>query len=238
MNTEMTKAILDSRKTQTRRVAKDLFATALKYIGQNATGDTPAFEMATKRQKLLVTKILDDSEWGYKNGYKYSCQDIEKKYPSFYCEENEIELISKYQKGEVIWVREPARLNSFDEYYIYFQYVSDNTLGVLPMPEFYLKDGLPKWVKNVQGTPNGCLKEMARIFLKVIDVRVEMLHGISIEDIGKEGSPMDTKYAEDLGEDDFCYEWWIDTWDETAPKGYKWEDNPFVFVYEFERVHI
>jgi hypothetical protein len=31
-------------------------------------------------------------------------------------------------------------------------------------------------------------------------------------------------------------EWWINLWNSTAPKGYKWEDNPYVFVYEFERV--
>ena len=31
-------------------------------------------------------------------------------------------------------------------------------------------------------------------------------------------------------------DWWISLWNSTAPKGYKWEDNPYVFVYEFERV--
>jgi len=29
----------------------------------------------------------------------------------------------------------------------------------------------------------------------------------------------------------------IELWNKTAPKGYKWEDNPFVFVYEWEYIH-
>jgi len=30
--------------------------------------------------------------------------------------------------------------------------------------------------------------------------------------------------------------WFTTLWNSTAPKGYKWEDNPYVFVYEFEKV--
>jgi hypothetical protein len=79
-------------------------------------------------------------------------------------------------------------------------------------------------------------KKFARIFLKVTNVRVERLQDISLNDISKEGSPMDVIRAEEIGEPDFCFEWWIDLWNSTSKQGYKWEDNPYVFVYEFERI--
>ena len=33
-----------------------------------------------------------------------------------------------------------------------------------------------------------------------------------------------------------CFDWYKDIWNSVAPTGYKWEDNPYVFVYEFERI--
>jgi len=207
MNTEMAKAILDGRKLQTRIVIKD----------------NDFIDIFLKNGGELNKLIA-------------------------------VGRLSKYQKGEVIWVREPAEVTSMnaERMTIDYHYGADewivNEANKMFIPERFIDMDRtneivenfdlikPKWIKECQGIPYGCIKEMARIFLKITDVRVERLHGISIEDIGKEGSHMDTKYAEDIGEDDFCYEWGIDTWDETAPKGYQWSDNPYVFVYEFERV--
>ena len=67
-------------------------AIAIKHIGQNATDDTPAFEMAVKGQELFAEEVKEDS-WAYRAGYRYSCQDINKRYGSFYVEENEINIV-------------------------------------------------------------------------------------------------------------------------------------------------
>ena len=162
-------------------------------------------------------------------------------------EDEFIEKFTQYKVGDILWVREPAKIDmvTYGEMMDY-HYLADYEKGSIKIPDRFLHidevdeaDCISiksKWIYNCQGIPNGCIKEMARIFLKVTNVRVERLQDITLEDIGKEGSPFDVRVVEDIGEDDFAYEWWIDTWNSTAPKGYKWGDNPYVFVYEFERV--
>ena len=72
-------------------------------------------------------------------------------------------------------------------------------------------------------------KKYARIFLKVTNVRVERLQDIDYGDIIDEGW--------DYGINIRALEWWKKLWNSTTKDGYKWEDNPYVFVYEFERIH-
>ena len=75
---------------------------------------------------------------------------------------------------------------------------------------------------------------MARIFLKVTNVRVERLQDMSHENLLAEG--FDFKYFDTKKKDKGFFSWWINLWNSTSKDGYKWEDNPFVFVYEFERI--
>jgi len=82
--------------------------------------------------------------------------------------------------------------------------------------------------------------EHARIFLRVTDVRVERLQDISIEDILAEGFDKG-RLTENYGDKeliDKCLEWWIKLWDSTTKDGFKWGDNPCVFVYEFEKMEV
>ena len=74
------------------------------------------------------------------------------------------------------------------------------------------------------------------IFLKVTDIRVERLQDITIEDCYDEGiDPFDVMEMLD-GTEFKEFVVFEKIWNKTAPKGYKWSDNPYVFVYEFERV--
>ncbi len=195
MNTEMTKAILDGRKMQTRRVIK-------------ARTDI-------NKQEWIDTLISD---------------------------------YSKYRIGETIWVREPAEIIAYDNetYELCYRYKADdgiNAKSIIIPDRFLQKLSLPKWISNCQGVPNGCISEMARIFLKITNVRVERLKDISYIDTMAEGCDLDisdcVKYEGQEQEEAVSYSvycWYRDLWNKTAPKGYKWEDNPYVFVYEFERV--
>jgi len=206
MNTEMTKAILDGSKTQTRRVG------------------------ITNHGKYIIDDNLLKS-------YKLSNQDILK--------------CGKYQKDEVIWVREPARIRDVriniddigSEAFMDYVY-SDGSKRTMKIPERFNignRNIFPKWIRTRSGIPNGCIKEMARIFLKITDVRVERLQDISLDEIEKEGFVCDN--FEQFFEQDnetkqiFLSQWWVGLWNKTAPKGYDWDSNPFVFVYEFERVN-
>jgi len=49
-------------------------------------------------------------------------------------------------------------------------------------------------------------------------------------------NPIPNMWKEKTRKDD-RHRQWINLRNSTAPKNYKWEDNPYVFVYEFKRVN-
>ena len=241
VNLEVAKTM--DRKSQTRRIAKDITAIATKSLGQNATGDTPSFAMAEKGQKLLVTNILDKSHWGWKHGYRYSCQDVRKRHREFYVEEDEIKLSGIWKVGDVLWVREPAKIEAFEVSKDVFEisYADDNFTKRydFEMPQKHIKKS---WTKKRGRVPNGCIKEMAHTFLKVTNVRVERLQDISDDDCLKEGIEKITtdciyfKFGSDLCATE--KDAYMQLWNSTAPKGYRWEDDPYVFVYDLEKIEV
>ena len=201
-NTEMVKAILDGRKTQTRRVFSK---TQIKY-----------FDYA---QKLGEMNSLDDL---HKNDFSYILQ------------------FSKFKVDDLLWVREPAKVIEINDYQdcFTFKYLADNKEETLSyLDKWENKDGMtvPRWVENCQGVPNGCIKEMARIFLKVTNVRVERLQDISVRDIEKVTGWKREIYSYSNKNKAFFKDY-RDFWNSTTKDGCKWEDNPYVFVYEFERI--
>lgn len=225
MNTEMTKAILDGRKVQTRRA---IISIKDKHSGVTFT------DIEIKNNTVFAE-------------YADSLRTYKMKQPL----EDFIKQEAKYQVGETIWVREPAMVTAYDlespeeeEKYMVARYLADNKEDFVKIPSRFFDelDSTPKWIRNCQGIPNGCIREMARIFLKITDVRVERLQDIELNDIADEGFPEYYNKADFYNNDereqfeDTMDNWWIKLWNKTAPKGYKWEDNPYVFVYEFERV--
>jgi len=220
MNTEMTKAILDGRKVQTRRVIKfGLYA---------------------------IPNDMNEHSIEISKSY---CDLDENNHPEL---KHEMIKHAKYQIGETIWVREPAEITSLNSVnmIIGYHYGADKLIvnedKKMSIPERFIDMSRtseivenfdlikPKWIKNCQGIPNGCIKEMARIFLKVTNVRVEKLQDISYKDIKKEGVNL-YLHGGNCGEICASVRWQM-LWNKTAPKGYKWEYNPYVFVYEFEMV--
>jgi hypothetical protein len=89
-------------------------------------------------------------------------------------------------------------------------------------------------------------KEAARIFLRVTDVRAERLQDISVVDVMAEGLPCDNEINNpDQSTHDGIKAWNLayaqhlfrELWDSlNAARGYGWETNPWVWVYEFERI--
>ena len=206
-NTEMVKAILDGRKTQTRRV------------------------IPLKNNDLIFTGFVVSSTAKNREGY---CAFGKNK-------ERDLEFIKPHYKvGDVFWVREPAKVIEINDYQdcFTFKYLADNKEETLSyLDKWENKDGMtvPRWVENCQDVPNGCIKEMARIFLKVTNVRVERLQDISVRDIEKVTGWKREIYSYSNKNKAFFKDY-RDFWNSTAKDGYKYLDNHYVFVYEFERI--
>lgn len=67
---------------------------ALMNLDEGPSEYGPGFLLAEKGQKLLIIEEIDNvEEWGSRKNYKYVCQDLEKKYDSFYVKDNEVKLI-------------------------------------------------------------------------------------------------------------------------------------------------
>jgi len=88
-------------------------------------------------------------------------------------------------------------------------------------------------------------QKASRIFLKIVDVRVERVQDISMSDAIAEGvmALPDDFYslslltAEKSDQESYFTERFEELWDSiNAKRGFGWNVNPLVWVYEFERV--
>lgn len=179
-NTEMVRAILDGRKTVTRRLVKFL-----------------------SRKNPNWTGYVKDGLMLY-NGRNEPCI---KKAP--------------YQPGDILYVRE-----SYSELSFGYVYKADGEnidhLG-----------NVIKWHPSIRMP-----KEAARIWLKVMNVRVERLQEISAESALAEGAD---KYIHTNGglDENMTITSFIGIWNSTIKKAdldrYGWDANPYVWTIEFER---
>lgn len=190
-NTEMVRAILAGRKTQTRRVIKPQppdFATLQMF------GEIP------------------------------SC---------FYCaDKTQTKIKMPYHVGDTLWVRETWWANK-DNWHDAdaFLYKADFPIeGYSDVSDF-------KW-RSSKYMP----RDAARLFLEVVNVRVERVQDITEEDAIAEGCGAECDCNGILCETCYNTGWadppildfmWI--WDSIYVKrGYQWEANPWVWVIEFE----
>ena len=212
-NTEMVKAILDGRKTQTRRV------------------------IPLKNNDLIFTGFVVSSTAKNREGY---CAFGKNK-------EQDLEFIKpKYKVGDILYVRETFLIGEYGDCYngegtddstIIEQYSTSKDViyyaDAIDIVDYYSLYGADKpiWKPSIHMP-----KKYARIFLKVTNVRVERLQDISVRDIEKESGWRREIYSYSNKNKAFLRDY-CDFWNSTAKDGYKWEDNPYVFVYEFERIH-
>ena len=182
-NTEMVKAILDGRKTHTRRV------------------------IPLKNIDFILTRIVVSST--AKNREEYCAFGKNK--------EQDLEFIKpKCKVGDILYVKEKC----VDEYPNGFCFKED-----------YEEE---EWNDRYL-IKQYCNKLNARIFLKVTNVRVERLQDISVRDIEKATGWRREIYSYSNKNKAFFKDY-RDFWNSTTKDGYKLEDNPYVFVYEFERI--
>lgn len=113
-----------------------------------------------------------------------------------------ISKFATYKVDEVVAIREPAVIESFSidamsgKCTIKYLYKADEDYKrripeTMELPERFFDEvrGVPtNWVqKRMGGVPNGCISEMLRTFVRIVDVRLEKLDQISYDDAKAEG---------------------------------------------------
>lgn len=222
-NTEMVKAILDGRKTR--------FA---KFIGN----------------RFRITEFLPFNEEEKHMGYRFSILDekTNSKYDTASLDFFTAYGFSKYKLDDILYVKE-----TFQTCECSFCEICQVLDGIVFKADYNNKGEHPDlyschedetyWKPSIHMP-----KKYARIFLKVTNVRVERLQDIYDKDCIKEGvrelgnciPPNYDINAKQYYINNSFYKTKKDAfkglWNSIAKDGYRWEDNPYVFVYEFERV--
>lgn len=209
-NTEMVQAILDGRKTTTRRIIK-INGELDKYEFLGTVNDVLKGTIARFRYR----HFFGDLPWA--DNYK-----------------------SPYKVGDILYVRETWKLsNPMGDYsrndrtaeYIYKAgYAKGKRVSIKRTDE----KNLGKWKPSIHMP-----KDAARIFLKVTNVRVEKLKDISEDGVKYEGIEprfdIKDKFSKDIAIERFR-----ELWDSTVNKKYMdvygFDANPYVWVIEFERI--
>ena len=170
---------------------------------------------ATRR--IVKGFIPDDAVWGYTaftpKGY-ISCRGTfadgyGEKFFKLPCE-----------SGDILYVRETWK-KAPNGYYYYEDWQKDDIADVT------------KWKPSIHMP-----KEAARIWLKVIDVRVERLQEITAESALTEGADKYIHANGTLNEDQTITSFigiWNSTIKESDLDRYGWDANPYVWVISFER---
>lgn len=216
-------AILDGRKTQTRRVVMPAnpFNRHAERNGGYKQGDGLWIDgySALDTPTNSVKDYSISSYWMDKDYY--------------------IKTYAPYKPGDVLWVRETWRTTDYEyidgQWSASVQFKADMACG----ERLFWNDGDSNSYGCTGWRPSIHMpRAAARLFLRVADVRVERLHDISGEDCIREGVEQE---AMEVGAE-FTRGLFSAIWDEiNAKRGYPWEANPWeanpwVWVYTFERI--
>lgn len=192
-NTEMVRAILDGRKTVTRRIIKP------QPRGHAAQSRKVQGTDVKQTRSGVIRKV-----W---SGYEF---------------EDGTMAVCNIQPGDILYVRETwgqtADLPGIsEEATVYAADFSDKELA-------HLKDKHFRWRPSIHMP-----KDLARLYLRVTEVRVERLQNMRLADVLAEGI---------IAEARATWEKWCNLWDSTIPKEELstcgWKANPWVWVIQFE----
>ena len=213
-NTEMVRAILDGRKTCTRRlVSSRLFLGMLPDKCKNAAPDE---FLKGKRMMFKPYCDMTDAEL-IMTAYKAPYQPGDTLYVRETWERFECWKCEGDERGNC--PKEPKKSVLYKTCGCYMYRATD---------EIY---GDAKWHPSIHMP-----KEAARIWLKVTDVRVERLQDITADSIRNEGL---SSLAVHCGDMEIALKEWENLWNSTIKKSdidrYGWDANPWVWIIEFER---
>ena len=212
---ELVKAILEGKKTQTRRLVKPQISLMSGETGEWEEMDDGSLQMRIDGYNGLIYDYPVYPK--YHAGdvlYVPECQSIERQLMVFPEDRETVRVIYKADGSVKYYPVSPKEWSRLAKY-----------------------DGLaPKFL-----SPYWTTKETARLFLRVTDVRVERLQEISEEDTAKEGIRTDIyvcrfddpDFVENIGGKEEFAKLWDSTVKKTELGQYGWSANPWVFVYSF-----
>lgn len=219
-NTEMVRAILDGRKTCTRRIVKPQQLVGL--LPDKCKNGVP--EEFLKEKKFMFKPYCDMTDIELINtAYK-----------------------APYQPGDILYVRE----NVWQKIGYYLDVDGETKPSWYNEFRYVASDEKPEtgWNYGWAKRPSIHMpKEAARIFLRVTNVRVERLQDITEDGCIAEGIypsncrgcnatfGCDTCPDEGYDEIDKFSEIWNSTVKKSDLDFYGWDANPYVWVIEFER---
>jgi len=223
---EMVRAIFDGRKTETRRVLR--LPASVRILGQDVPVDTSFAETATLWRPSTI--MLGTWE-AVRDGISTYAQPCPYGAP-----------------GDGLWVREAHHLNSAR------CWAAEKTINPTdPWEACYYRAGwdrrAPHWRPSIHMPKWAC-----RLFLRVLEVRVERVQDITWEAALAEGVVASDAWGAVTGDDlpqhpelppnaaidrgwaDYTRAAFRHLWDAiNAKRGYGWDANPWVWVVRFER---
>lgn len=192
--TDMIRAILDGRKTMTRRAIKP----------------QPASHLGCKLGFCVAGDKKDIGKFGFG---EHECG-------------GRIHFVRPpCLTGDILYIRETWRKSPFTSHYIY-RADGDEGIFAQSYDSEIMDDTVCRWRPSIHMS-----KEAARIWLKVVDVRVERLRDIPPDEAIKEGTK---EQFPPLAVDEF-HKIWNATIKKPNLDRYGWDANPWVWVIEFER---
>jgi len=198
-STEMVRAILEGRKTQTRRV-----------ITKKLPDELQNYKMCWPGKGC-------PSHWKDKFGIMWEIPSIKnfKTYDFIVCPYG--------APGDLLYVRETWTLEDFqgNDLPVYKANLSNTAIidSYTWRPSIFMP------------------KKYARIWLRMIDVRVERVQDISWKDCGAEGAGEIEEHGRTFYNGSYLIGSFRHLWNKiNASRGYGWDTNPWVWVVEFERV--
>lgn len=215
-STEMVRAILDGRKTCTRRICKD--------ANEYTVPDMDFYN--ADRRTYAVHNFADNEQMEQLSTAERTCP---------ICPGDILYVRETWEHFDCCCCEGDEHGNCYQETQ---QNILNKSYGCYmyrATDEIY---GDARWHPSIHMP-----KEAARIWLKVTDVRVERLQEITVDDCHREGINIETSAVTD-GETlnrnhDFSLEKFEILWDSTVKKSdidrYSWDANPYVWVISFER---
>ncbi|AUU37772.1 TPA: hypothetical protein ACKRTJ_000874 [Proteus mirabilis] len=220
-NAEMVRAILDGRKTQTRRIVKNVMPDNGIWL-----------KKPTKTRSGTTTHVLDAP--------KHNLCPLGKIGDRIYVRETWSVVSHEFDDDGLMIDYVPDRQTKAVHEMPYGH-------GYLTGHVIYSADGDFTWGDD-DGCVDGrsCWKPSihmprwaSRITLEITDVRVERLNDISQSDAIAEGAPPShptiDAISRECGFPDFSRSWFGQTWWHIYGKK-NWQDNPWVWVIEFKRI--
>ncbi len=235
-NTEMVKAVLEGRKTQTRRVNKPPKGYPVGFYQRFAREWVRVIENFWQPYEDSERKVITRSKVKCPYGQSGDLLWVREMWRVWSWHEGE-PITIQYQDGKTREETSDGYESGIEDWYerMWIQSAEDcekdgiklnedsdiYEIGDQPFPTRWRPSiHMPRWV--------------SRITLRVKDVRVERVQEITLDNIIAEGAPF---HRDETLAHDHARIWFAELWDSiNAKRGFGWEENPWVWVVEFEVV--